>query len=187
MKKIILLVLMLFVFSGVVSAVNCSQLSQNISIDIDEQPYVNEKNDFLAVLPASYRTQSVKCWSYIVKDGQYQQTNPQKTEYSKTFFSTAKATETREYFTAQNGVVNAYFTQKNLVAYTEFVLGVKCVSENTGAMIIGEKCITPYYKELKQVPARGVWAVENMSMLVVITFFVILFIILLGYAFRKGR
>jgi uncharacterized membrane protein (DUF485 family) len=124
----------------------------------------------------------------VSKDGQIQQTNPQKTEYSKTFFSRPKRQEDREYFIAQNGMVNVYFTQKNLVAYTTFVLGVKCVSETTGDLIIGEKCITPYYKELAGgVTARSVWAVENMDMLIVLTVVVIILLILLGMFWRNIR
>lgn len=186
MKKTILLFgLMVLFIANIVYGVNCSALVTDIQVDIDDEPYLDDKVDFLGVLPSAYRTQSVKCWSYIKRDDQYQQINPQVKEYSQTFFSRAKETEDREYFTAQNGMVSAYFTDKNLVAYTEFVLGIRCVSENTGDMVEGEKCITPYYKDLKQVPARGVWAVENMEMLVIITIAVIFLLILAGYFYRK--
>lgn len=176
---------MLLLFVNIVYAVNCSTLDTTISIEIDDKPYIAKQNDFLAVLPVEYRTQSVRCWSYVTADNNLQQTNPQPVDYSKTFFSFAKKTESREYFTAQNGIVNAYFTQKNLVAYTEFVLGVKCVSETTGDIIIGEKCITPYYKEMKSVGTRAVWAVENMDMMVVLLFVIIFLIIFMGYYWRR--
>jgi len=186
MKKLLIIGLLALLFVNIAYAqTNCSSLDTTIEIDIDDRPYVADQTDFLAILPSSYRTHSMKCWSYVKADNNLQQTNPQPLGYSQTFFSRSKKTETREYFTAQNGIVNAYFTQKNLVAYTEFVLGVRCVSENTGELIIGEKCITPYYKEMKTVTARSVWAVENMHMLIFLAFIVIIIIIFVGYYYRK--
>jgi hypothetical protein len=188
MKKIFMIGwLFLLVMMGMAFADNCTNLSTQIEIQIDSEPYVNRQVDFLAVLPSGYATQSVKCWTYVKKDGNIQQTNPQPLSYSQTFFSRSKPTETREYFTAQNGMVNAYFTQKNLVAYTQFILGVRCVSDTTGDLLLGEKCITPYYKDLKVVPARSVWAVENMDMLVVLAFVVVILIIFAGAIWRKSK
>jgi hypothetical protein len=159
---------------------NCTSLPHNITIQIDAEPYISPVVNFMAYLPSAYKTQSVKCWSYVSSvEGNIQQVNPQKTEYSKTFFSFPKSQETREYFTAQNGVVSAYLTNKNLVSYTTFVLGVRCVSENTGDTIIGEKCITPMYNDLKAIPARGVWTVQNMDLIVILIVFGIFALIIL--------
>ena len=183
----ILVVLTFFVilcFNVVAVDINCSSLVSDVIIEIDEQPYFNDVNSFLAVLPNEYKTHSVKCWSYVTRDGQLQQVNPQKTSYSKTFFSLPHQVEDREYFTATNGVVNAYFTKKNLVSYTQFILGVKCVSEVNGDTIIGEKCVTPYYQDLRAVSARSVWGVQNMSMLVPIGVAGILLLMVIGVSWR---
>lgn len=177
-------ILMSILISCFVSAVNCTNLTTVISIDIDPQPYVSDVTSFFAVLPSEYHTTEFNCYSYIKADDKLIQVNPQKTEVSKSkLLLFSKREESREFFTSQNGVVNAYFTYDNLVSYTTFVLGVKCVADSVS--LTGETCITPQYKELKNVPARSVWVVENMEMLIVITFVVIIAIIILGTIFRK--
>lgn len=188
MKKIILLLSIFILLSSFIYGIDCDNLTTDIVISVDSEPYVNKVNDFLATLPVIYKTQIVKCWSYVSSvDGQVQQTNPQKEEYSETFFSLTKKEEPRDYFTAQNGIVNAYFTQKNLVSYTQFILGVRCVSETTGDVIMGEKCITPVYKELKGVTARTVWSVNNMDMLIIFFIFLLIALIFIGMYWRKFR
>ena len=182
-KKIIYIMMMFFIVS-VVSATNCTNLTTDIEISIDPAPYSSDTISFFATLPSIYSTTEFSCWSYIKADDEVIQVNPQKTEISKSkLLLFSKREESREYFTSQNGVVNAYFTYDNLVSYTTFVLGVRCVSG--GVSLIGEKCVTPTYKELKNVPARGVWAVDNMDMLVVLVFVIIILIIIAGAIWRS--
>lgn len=191
MKKLILYGgMILLLMCNIVNAVdlNCSTLPSDIDIQMDSEPYLSSTMSFLAVLPDAYKTDSVRCWSYVRSmNGNYQQTNPQKQEYSKTFFSTAKKQESREYFTAQNGVVNAYFTNKNLVSYTEFVIGMRCVSTTSGDTIIVESCFTPYYDDMRRVSARSVWAVRNMDMLVFIVPCGLLVFLIVLWAVKKTR
>lgn len=187
-KQIYLMTCMVVAFalvSAFASAVNCTNLTTTVVIDIDPQPYVSTVTSFFATVPNPYHTTEFKCWSYIKADGEVIQTNPQKTEVSKSkLLLFSKRTEDREYFTSQDGVVNAYFTYDNLVSYTEFVLGVRCVSGDIS--LVGEKCITPQYKELKGIPARGVWTVENMDMIIAMVF-VLLIIIFLFFAIISRR
>lgn len=177
MKKILLIILAMLIIPMVYG--ECDNLTTDITISIDSEPYLEKKINFLAVLPTEYKNHVIKCWSYVEREGNIQQLNPQKQEYSRTFFSLAKRVEDREYFSSERGVVNAYFTNKNIVAYTNFTLVLSCVSENTGDTIIGEKCITPVYNDLKQVPARGVWFVQNSETLVVLGVFILVCLIVL--------
>ena len=130
---------------------------------------------------------STKCWSYVKKDNKILQTNPQKKSYTQPLFM-GKEEETREYFQPVQGKVNAYYTQENLVSYTQFVLGINCVSDD-GTEVTGETCITPTYEELKHVKTRAVWFKDNTDMMVVLG---IVGIILLAFIFsvlkktRKG-
>lgn len=176
--------MMLLIIVSFVSAVDCNNLTTDITIDIDPIPYASDVVSFFATLPSQYSTTEFNCWSYIKADDEIIQVNPQKTEVSKSkLLLFSKREESRESFTSQNGLVNAYFTYDNLVSYNEFVLGVRCVS--SGLSIIGEKCVTPTYKELKGVPTRGVWAVENMEILIVLIFVVFIVIIIAGAMWRK--
>ena len=179
--------MMLFVLISVSYAINCSSLTTNITIDIDSEPYIVEINSFFAYIPIQYNSQVFKCISYV-KDNENDviQSNPQKVELRQAKIPIfRKRLETREFFDAQNGVVNAYFTYDDMVAYTEFILGVRCTSNQTD--LTGEKCITPHYKELKEVGTRSVWAVENTEMLLILVLVIIVIIICLGVIYRKGK
>lgn len=186
MKWIFLFVILLLSipFSFAVDE-DCQNISSDILIQLDEEPYIVDKNAFLGILPDAYKTHSVKCWSYVEKQDNLQQTNPQMQEYSETFFSLPKPIESREYFTAQNGVINAYFTQKNLVSYEQFTLGLRCVSEDNGDVIMGEKCITPLYQDMKGVVARSAWATENAEILFIMGLFILIAVIVAGMMWRK--
>jgi hypothetical protein len=184
---VLLYMMILLVSSVSVYSLNCSTLNTSISIDIDSEPYVNPTTQFLAVLPEQYRSQSMKCLVYVKSvNNTIIQINPEKTEYSQVWIPLfSKPEETREFFSAQDGVVNAYITYRDLVAYTQFVLEVECISENTGDKVIGQKCITPLFKGLENVGTRAVWGVQNADMLVIISVVVIIVIIVLGTMYRK--
>ena len=178
---------MILLLITAVHSENCDNLTTDISLDIDNEPYINEINSFFGILPEAYRTTELKCWSYVYKDNNIQQVNPQKTEYSGVKLPLFKhREETREYFTSENGVVNAYFTYKNLVAYTTFVLGVKCsLPDNTE--LIGEKCITPVYKEVKEPVVRGIWFVENAEMLFILFLVLLIVVMILSVLYRRTK
>lgn len=168
---------------------NCSSLVTNITIEIDDEPYINEMTDFLAVLPQEYSSHIVRCLSYVKSmEGNLIQVNPEMTEYSESKFTvpfTEKRVESREYFLSESGVINGYITYKDLVSYTQFVLEVDCVSLTNGDTIIGQKCITPYYKELKSTGTRAYWALENADMLIILVIFGFIAIVFLGMFYRK--
>jgi hypothetical protein len=187
MRKVILYMMMALALIVSVTAVNCSGLPDDITIEIDSQPYVSDMMSFFGLLPSSYHSQELQCWSYVrvEGDGEYIQVNPTKVAYSDAKFPLfSKREENREYFTSKNGVVSAYITYDNLVAYTEFILGVRC-TDSDGDDIIGEKCVTPYYKELKGVTTRGLWATENADMLIILIIVALIVIVLLGGIYRK--
>lgn len=179
------LILLLIVFE-VFGTVNCSNLITDISIDIDDKPYINPKTSFFAELPLEYATQNMRCLSYVKSlEGNIIQINPEKKEYSEVKIPIfRKEEETREFFTALNGVVNAYITYLDLVSYTGFLLEIECVSD-TGVSIIGQKCITPYYKELKNVGTRAAWSLQNADMLIILIIALAVIIVFLGVFYRK--
>lgn len=187
-KQIIIYILTsLLLIISVLGSENCSTLQTDIFIDIDDEPYIVEKNSFFAILPEAYRTTELSCISYVYRDGNIQQTNPQKTEYSDVKIPIfRKKEETREFFTSQNGVINAYYTYHNLVAETTFVLGVRCSLPNNNELI-GEKCITPKYQDLRMVPARGVWVTNNAEMVFILILVILVVVIFLGYLYRKTK
>jgi hypothetical protein len=146
-------------------------------------------NSFFGVLSNQYRDEVFSCLSYIkISDDEIVQVNPQKKDYSEAKVPIfAKKEEDREFFTSQNGVVSAYFEYRELVAYTEFILGLECVSLTTDTRLIGEKCITPQYKEFTGTLTRSVWMTENAEMLFILLLVIVMIVVFLGWTWRKGK
>ncbi len=186
-KRSILLPLILILFIQYVSAAGqCDNLTTNITIQIDDTPYLNNEIEFLGILPNTHATHNVSCWSIVSKDGEIQQTNPQKTEFSKTFFSLPKKVEQRDQFSSENGIVNAYFTD-NLLSYEEFLLTLRCASNTNGDVLVGQTCVTPSYQDLRKVTARGAWAVNELEILLWVIVILILVILIILFIWRSFR
>lgn len=188
-KKIFIYISMCIILLYTVVAYNCMSLPSDIVIEIDQAPYIQEINSFFGVLPNDYKTTALPCWSYI-KDSNDDiiQLNPKKTDIVEGRFSfSKKREESRENFLSENGVVSAYFTYNNLVAYTEFVLGVMCVDNATEDEIVGEICITPQYEEMKRVGTRSVWIVNNAEMLTIMFLALLIIIMFLGAIYRGTK
>jgi hypothetical protein len=100
------------------------------------------------------------------------QTNPEKKKAGGWIFSSSSASdenlpEVLGYFKIDNSVGNVYYRDADLTGFTEFIKVIKCNSNSTE--LIYEEMITPQYKEaFKSAPARGVWVVQNASMLAII-------------------
>lgn len=162
------------------TTINCSVLESDITLLLDSEPYLDEKIHVLADLNMSNAT---KCWTYVKSENGLLQSNPRKVEYSDSLIF-SKKTESREYFEPVMGQINGYYTDENLVAYKQFILGMSCALDN-GTVISGERYVTPRYKDLKTVNARGVWAVGEMEMLLIVGILAIFIIGLALYAFKK--
>lgn len=190
-KKSILVITFILLFILLVvnvnATINCSNLITDIEISIDDEPYINKKTSFFAILPSQYVTHSMKCLTYVKSfEDKIIQINPQTIKFSEVVVPIfRKQEESREFFSAEEGVVNVYITYRDLVAYTQFVLEIECISEDTGVSVIGQKCITPYYKELKNVGTRAVWSLQNADMLIILIIVIVIVIVFLGAFYRK--
>jgi len=160
--------------------VNCTYLSTDITLNVDDEPYLNDRIDIMADINISNAT---KCWSYVKSENGVLQTSPRKTVYSDSLFF-AKKSESREYFTPVNGRINAYYTDENLIPSKQFILGVSC-SLDDGSVVSGEQYITPRYDDLRKVTARTVWGVTEIPVLLFVSVLVLIVIGLVIYAWKK--
>jgi hypothetical protein len=141
----------------------CDFLSDDMNCDFDINPLINiVGNKIYWKCLIGNNTETYNCISYVKQQGAIIQTSPQQTTYSSGIIS--KAEETREYFTAQNGLVQPYFTTENLKTNITYVFGVEC-SSPTGTLRT-EEYITPMYRNLDDVAYRTIWVKDNLGYLI---------------------
>lgn len=138
---------------------------------------VKEKEYCIAYIPTNYSNESFKCISYIRWNQEILQTNPEYKERVDSLITIWNEEESREYFTDQNGIVNFYWTKKNLQPYYDYVLGLKCSSPQR--ILTSEKTLNIDYESMEFVFSRTGWLMGNWHYIIA---GFILFILIVGTA-----
>jgi len=86
-----------------------------------------------------------------------------------------------DYFRGE-GLVNVYFPKQDLYENMKYTFGVKCASNTTTEEFSAE--VVPVYKELREVPYRGIWVKENI--IYFIGLFIIIIFLLIIWKMVKG-
>ncbi len=145
-------------FADCDSWVECSFLEDDLDCGYDTVPLIEVVgNRIFWYCSPTNSSIDYSCISYV-KDGEMVvQTNPQQKTFSSGIWG--REQETREFFTAQNGLVNPYFTTDNLKHNRTYIFGVECSYD--GGILTEEHYITPMYENLDVVAYRGVWVRNN--------------------------
>jgi len=160
----------------------CDFLSDDMNCDFDINPLINLVGNkiywkcSIANNPADYN-----CVSYVKQNGSIIQTSPQQKTFSSGIIP--KEQESREYFTATNGLIQPYFTTENLKTNITYVFGVECSSPN-GSMTT-EQYITPMYRNLDDVAYRTIWVKDNLGYIIGGIMFLIVLIAVILLVVRK--
>lgn len=123
---------------------------------------IREKEYCLAQIPLNYSNESFKCYSYVVVAGETHtilQTNPEYRERTQTFIDLGKDPETRTYFEPANGMVNFYITDKNLLPEYNYILDVRCCSDQR--CLESSHPFTLGYQSQEYVFFRTKWLMAN--------------------------
>lgn len=143
----------------------------------DTQQFIPlQKVYWLVELPEGHQNINHSCISYIRKGGELLQVNPDYTKKNNNFINFLfPITEQDEFFHNNKGVVSVYFTDKNIDidGDTNFTFGVECSYES--GSIIGEKIVTPRYKDIDFATSRYVWFKDNIPF---IFLFILVFILI---------
>lgn len=160
----------------------CDFLSDDMACDFDINPLINiVGNKIYWKCSIANTSQDYNCISYVKQNGAIIQTSPQQETYSSGLLS--KAEETREYFSATNGLVNPYFTTENLQTNLSYVFGVECSSPN--GTLRTEEYVTPMYRDLDELASRTIWLKDNVGYLIGGVMFLIVIIAILFLVVRK--
>jgi len=146
------------------STESCSFYNNSMDCDIDANPYLDNKWNWLCYIPMDYSNESFSCNSFLMFNESIIQTNPKYEMRTSTVFNPKSEIEDREYFVPDNGLVNVYFRSEGIASGTTFVGGVVCKSVNRELKFRAD--ITPVIGALRTVPSVGVWANQNMYIIV---------------------
>ncbi len=159
----------------------CSYLTEDMECEYDINPLINIIGNKIYWKCLSELSENYNCVSYVKEQGAIIQTNPQKTTYSTGLFT--RQEETREFFTADKGLVQPYFTTENLKPNQTYVFGVQCSFEN--GTLKSEHYITPMYKNMEGVAFTGVWLKDNIGYIIGAFIFLFILIELIMLAVRR--
>ena len=172
-----------YTFADCDTLISCSYLKSDMDCDFDVNPLINivgNKIYWKCTIPNS--SIDYKCVSYVNLDGSIIQTSPQQKTYSSGVVPIQQ--ETREFFTATNGLVNPYFTTENLKPNIQYIMGVEC--SYPGGTLKSEHYVTPLYRNLEDLAFRGVWFKDNIGFIIggLIAFIIIVGVILVFWSWR---
>jgi hypothetical protein len=140
--------------------INCSFLGVDFTCGYDANPLIEiAGNRIFWYCQLTNTSQDYNCISYVKQAGHTVQTNPQQKTFSTGLLS--REQESREFFTAENGLVNPYFTTDNLKHNMTYIFGVECTSDN--GRYTTEHYVTPLYENLDEIAYRGVWLRDNLG------------------------
>lgn len=156
------------------TVVSCEYYTQDFNCSISNEPYLTKKIDYTCNVPNNmYCVNKV---TYGLDD--VLQVNPQRIERTAGGLVQFKDDlESRDYFTVNNGLLNAYYTNKNLAGDTPFILTTTCSDGNN--TIVNQQIITPSLRELKNTAPALIWIKDNASYLFasILVLFLIAFLI----------
>lgn len=150
--------------------VYCEYLQRDFTCVISDNPYLKKKNEFTCFLPFS--PVEYDCLTFVTSDGNDTlQVNPQKEERNNPFISFDAGVESRESFVTNNGLLNAYYSDKRLVADHNFVVHTVCSNGSVNLHSLYE--IEPSLQPLAGVPVWLIWARENAGYLLGLGFIIL--------------
>lgn len=169
---------------------NCywSNITEELgSLDCQIQPNmgINEKEYCIAHIPHNYSNESFKCIA-MIKNGltdEIIQTTPQYKEMSQTFISFFPESDTRQWFTPANNIVNFYYTGKNLHPDNKYVLSIICSSQER--TLTSQMPFDMAYEDMSFVFFRTRWIMSNFGYIIT-GFLILLIILILLFLWWKG-
>lgn len=160
---------------------SCQSLIQNFTCSIPNFAEFKPIMPFSCIMP-DY--QEYQCIVNVFEDGRLVQTNPQQAIYGASLLI-GKRQETREFFTTSNGLLNAYFTNKNIE--TDHQFRVDAICSNGSIIYTSQNNVKPFYDTASSVLNRTIWAKENSTYLILAIIFVVIALGLIGYAWNRIR
>lgn len=166
---------------NITTSQSCDENLQDFTCDIATNIEFKDRMPFSCIMPT---TQEYTCLVNVYEDDRLLQTNPEQTIYATSILGTKK-TELREFFTTNNGLLNAYFTNKNIEVNNAFRVDAICSNGTT--TIYSQNDINAFYDKPTSILNRAVWTGENATTIIIVLLLVLAVLSFIGYAWNKAR
>lgn len=163
--------------------VPCTYFNNDFSCSIADVPFFKGKMEYTCELP--YVDTEFKCLS-IVSYGfdDILQVNPQKSEKTSSLIALNNNVESREYFTTSLGLLNAYYTNKNIIPEQSFTVTTRCT--DGVQILVNQVGVNPELQNLDSLPSYSVWFRENFAFIFG-GLIILMIIALFSFGFIKSR
>lgn len=162
----------------------CDYYDNDFTCLISEEPYItNQKIEYTCFMPNNNDYECINILSH--EQDEALQVNPQKKEKSSGLITLNTNIETRESFTTTNGILNAYYTDKNLLPNEQFVVTTICNDGNNSYQ--SQTSITPIIKDLDGTNQAIIWAKNNAGYIFILFLLLILLAFLIGSVWKQLR
>lgn len=174
-------------YNATIIVENCSILYSDFVVETDDNVAFGFGMD--KVYGKAYlngTSGNYSCISYIKTDlNQIIQTNPVYTKATNALLQSKY--DDRQYFPADNGLVNVYWTNENLIIDgRQYIFGIDCAGNTR---LRGEKVVTIDYENLNSPITRIFWASSANNVTGIVAFFIILIILVIvaGFIWRQRQ
>lgn len=168
---------------------NCSTLNNDFEISYDSSCDMGIMFDKCYWNIDLNRTNSsFNCMSYVLtNESKLIQSNPVYTQKTNPLIQLSRTDyEDRQYFTAQNGIGQIYFTKENLIFDgRDYIFGVKCADNNE--VLSSERIVQVGYENLNTPITRTFWVESQMSAIVITILAIIIISIAIFIIWRIVR
>jgi len=163
--------------------VSCVFYINDFGCNIANVPFFKGKMEYTCELP--YVDTEFKCLS-VVSYGfdDVLQVNPQKTEKTTSLVGLNNNLESREYFTTSLGLLNAYYTNKNIIPDQSFTITTRC--SDGSQTLVNQFEVNPELQNLDSLPSYSIWFRENFAFIFG-GLVVLMIIALFSFGFIKSR
>lgn len=176
-KKPLSVLILLFVIIFFLPSAQSLTISCDIPSNVESNSYIN----FNCLLD---ETKNFLCLVKVSQGGRLISVSPDYKTFTNPLISlNNQRVEDREYFTAQNGLLNAYFENKDLLTDTVYDVSVTCADNSTTA--ITSNSTTLFYGSPSGVVNRTIWAKNNATYLLYLVILLLLLIMFLGWAYKR--
>lgn len=149
----------------------CTYYLNQFNCTLDTTPFLKKKIEYTCKLP--YNNTEWECINTV--SNQFTgilQVNPQRTERTTGLIVLSTNLETRETYTTTLGLLNAYYTNKNLIPNSPFILTTTCRTPTQE--LIHQEIITPQIRPPVEIPNIMIYIRDNAGYLIGLLFLLLI-------------
>ena len=162
---------------------SCTQYAQQINCTADPTPVLNDKINVVCTIPDN---KTYCCIVNTYQGNNLLATSPEYKQTSQSILSLSSQQETRTCFTPSAGLLNAYYTQKELRPDNNYKIEVLCTN-TLGQAIKYQTPVNPVYHSVDWLPYRLKWFGTSPITIIFTILVIIAILLVIIWLIKKAR